>query len=104
MAKKYNGERATYSYQKLLKAYYGCRRHKSSTMQAVEFEYEREKNLKKLHEDIINHTYEIGKSLCFIVKEPKFREVWAGSFRDRIVHHLIYNAIHERFVLKAKAL
>ena len=63
----------------------------------MEFDYEREKNLRKLHEDIINHTYEIGQSICFVIKEPKFREVWAGSFRDRVVHHLIYNAIQERF-------
>lgn len=29
--------------------------------------------------------------------KPKPREVWAASFRDRIVHHLIYNFISERF-------
>jgi len=29
--------------------------------------------------------------------KPKPREVWAASFRDRIVHHLVYNAIKDRF-------
>lgn len=28
---------------------------------------------------------------------PKIREVWAASFRDRVVHHLIYKAISDRF-------
>ena len=95
--KKYKGEPVQYSYEKLQQAYFDCRKHKSNTYQAIEFDFEREKNLRKLHDDIINHNYEIGKSICFIVKEPKLREVWAGSFRDRIVHHLIYNALKDRF-------
>ena len=97
MAKKYNGPRAEYSYEKLVEAYFDCRKHKSATAQAIEFDFDRERNLRQLHEEIITHTYEIGKSICFIVKEPKFREVWAGSFRDRVVHHLIYKAIYDRF-------
>ena len=28
---------------------------------------------------------------------PRPREVWAADFRDRIVHHLIYNRVAERF-------
>lgn len=32
-----------------------------------------------------------------MVTRPKVREVWAADFRDRIVHHLIYNAIADRF-------
>ncbi len=41
--------------------------------------------------------YEIGLSICFVILKPKPREVWAASFRDRIVHHLVYNAIFEGF-------
>lgn len=29
--------------------------------------------------------------MCFIIKDPVLREVFAASFRDRIVHHLLYN-------------
>lgn len=29
--------------------------------------------------------------MCFIIKDPVVREVFAASFRDRIVHHLLYN-------------
>ncbi len=28
---------------------------------------------------------------------PKCREVWAADFRDRIVHHLLYNHVADRF-------
>ncbi len=87
-----------FSLQALFRAYYDCRKHKRSTLQAIDFEFDLEKNLFELYEEILNDTYEIGKSICFIVTEPKPREVWAGAFRDRIVHHLIYNAIKDRFI------
>lgn len=69
-------------------------------MQSIDFEFELEKNIYELYEEILNDTYEIGKSICFIVTEPKPREVWAGAFRDRIVHHLIYTAIKDRFICR----
>lgn len=81
----------------LIKAYFDCRKHKRQTIQAKYFEFELEKNISELYFDILYKRYKIGRSICFIVTEPKLREVWAGAFRDRIVHHLIYNAIEERF-------
>lgn len=87
----------TLCFDDLFEAYKGCRVHKRSTLQAMEFEFELEKNLCKLFEELKNGTYEITTSICFVIKEPKPREIWAGAFRDRIVHHLIYNAIKDRF-------
>ncbi len=81
----------------LFDAYYDCRKNKRNTMQSMKFEWELEKNLFKLYDELKNGTYQIGKSICFIVTYPKPREIWAGAFRDRIVHHLIYNAVKERF-------
>ncbi len=84
--------------QALLDAYFDCAKRKRKTVQAMEFEFYRERNLAKLYNELSQGSYEIGKSICFIVCEPKYREVWAGAFRDRIVHHLIYNALYERFL------
>lgn len=89
---------AEFNLHKLYEAYWDCRKHKRRTMQAVEFEFDLARNMHELYEEILNDTYEVGKSICFIVTEPKPREVWAGAFRDRIVHHLIYNAIKDRFI------
>jgi hypothetical protein len=50
-----------------------------------------------LYRDLKNETYQIGRSICFAVDVPKVREIWAADFRDRVVHHLLYNAIRERF-------
>ncbi|MGN8276638.1 RNA-directed DNA polymerase [Pseudomonas sp. SMN5] len=55
-----------------------------------------ERNLVALHSDLIAGTYRPGRSICFVVTRPKAREVWAADFRDRIVHHLLYNHIAPR--------
>ncbi|WDG79196.1 RNA-directed DNA polymerase [Pseudomonas chlororaphis] len=53
-------------------------------------------NLLELYDDLIASTYRPGRSICFVVTRPKAREVWAADFRDRIVHHLLYNHIGPR--------
>ena len=70
-------------------AYYECRKHKRRTMNALLFEINLEENLIQLWQEINNGTYQVGKSVAFIVKHPVFREVFAANFRDRVVHHLV---------------
>ncbi|NCO46343.1 MAG: RNA-directed DNA polymerase, partial [Vibrio sp.] len=36
-----------------------------------------------------------GRSICFVVKEPSPREIFAASFKDRVVHHLLIREILE---------
>ncbi len=90
------------TFSKLVQAYKDCRRHKRNTKAAIEFEYNLEENLLKLYEDLKTGKYEISGGICFVVTKPKIREVWAASFRDRIVHHLVYNEIsgdfYKRFI------
>lgn len=84
----------------LFKAYFDCRRNKRCKRTQLKFELNLEKNLMKLYKEIKSGKYEIGKSICFVVTRPKPREVWAANFRDRIVHHLVYNFISERYYKK----
>ncbi len=81
----------------LFQAYYDARKHKRSTTNALEFEIDYEAKLFKLYEELKNGTYKIGQSICFISEKPVKREVFAANFRDRIVHHLIYNYISPVF-------
>lgn len=83
--------------EEVFQAYFDCRVNKRNTKDVIYFEENLEDNLIKLYEALNNSTYEIGQSICFVVEEPKYREVWAGQFRDRIVHNLIYNRIFNRF-------
>lgn len=81
----------------LFVAYYSARKNKRNTINALKFELEYEKNVFALYEEIKNRTYTIGPSTCFVVNKPVKREIFAADFRDRIVHHLIFNYINPIF-------
>lgn len=88
---------APFQFEDLVQAYYDCRRHKRNTASARQFEKDMEINLLELHDDLLAGTYRPGRSICFVVTRPKAREVWAAAFRDRVVHHLLYNHVAPRF-------
>jgi RNA-directed DNA polymerase len=75
----------------LFQAYYDCRKAKRNTWNALDFEQNLERNVMDLYYELINNAYEPGRSIMFVVTKPKAREVWAANFRDRIVHHVLYN-------------
>ena len=74
-------------------AYYDCRRHKRSKRSAVEYEMNYELENVRLCDELNAMTYRPGTSIVFCVTRPKLREVFAASFRDRIVHHLFIGRI-----------
>ncbi len=81
----------------VFQAYYECRRKKRGTFSALRFEMNCEHNLYCLWQDILNHRYQIKSSAAFIVQKPVMREVFAASFRDRIVHHLVIGRLNNVF-------
>lgn len=88
---------APFQFEDIVQAYYDCRRNKRNSASARLFEKDMEINLLELHDDLIAGTYRPGRSICFVVTRPKAREVWAAAFRDRVVHHLMYNHVAPRF-------
>lgn len=86
-----------YSIELLVQAYHNCRRNKRNSASALRFEQDLERNLMRLHESLLDGSYRPSRSKCFVITEPKPREVWAAGFPDRIVHHLLYNQISDRF-------
>lgn len=73
----------------LLEAYYDCRKSKRRTASAIMYEIDYGSKLIALRDRINNRTYQPGKSICFVVTRPRYREVFAATFEDRIVHHWI---------------
>lgn len=73
----------------LLEAYYVCRKNKRKTANAIMYELNYENNLIKLKDRINKMEYQPGKSICFVVTRPRYREVFAATFEDRIIHHWI---------------
>jgi hypothetical protein len=78
------------NFQKLVAAYYSCRRKKRLKISSAEFEFNLEKELVDLEKVLVNHTYQPRSFSVFVVTEPKVREIFAADFRDRVVHHLLY--------------
>lgn len=89
--------RAKIELKELFEAYYSCRHNKRNTANAIAFEIDYESNLIQLCTEINNGTYQIGRSIAFIVNKPVKREIFAADFRDRIVHHLIINKLNHLF-------
>lgn len=84
---------ADFSFEELVRAWLDCRRTKRNSASALAFEARAEANLVELAEQLVDGTWRPGRSICFVITRPKPREVWAAPFRDRIVHHLLYNRI-----------
>ena len=88
---------ADFLFEDLVQAYLDCRKSKRNSASALAFEIDLERNLTRLDTELRDGTYRPGQSICFVITKPKPREVWAADFRDRIVHHLMYNKISPRF-------
>lgn len=59
------------------------------------FEVNTFKNLLVLEKCISSKAYRPSRSAAHIIKNPVIREIFAAPFRDRIVHHLIFNGVYE---------
>jgi retron-type reverse transcriptase len=81
----------------LFQAYFDARKNKRNTINALAFEKHLEANLFALASEIIERKYAPKPSICFIVDKPVKREIFAADFRDRVIHHFIYNYISPIF-------
>lgn len=70
-------------------AYFDCRKRKRGTVNAIEYEVDFECRLVALVRSINGRTYVPSRSITFVVSRPRYREVFAADFSDRICHHWI---------------
>ncbi|MCX6719771.1 MAG: RNA-directed DNA polymerase [Candidatus Staskawiczbacteria bacterium] len=84
-----------FNYKKLYLAYLACRKTKRKTINALKFEYTLERNIFLLQKELETKNYKPGRSICFVVKNPSPREIFAAGFRDRVVHHLLVREIEK---------
>ena len=73
----------------MLRAYYDCRRNKTTKTDFARFEIRLEDNITTLALDVYNRKYEVSPSKAFVVNYPVKREIFAADFRDRVIHHYI---------------
>ena len=83
--------------QDLYAAFYSARRGKTNRSYVRRWEQDFKVNMEQLCDDLWTRRYKPLPSKCFVIDYPKKREIFAAMFRDRIVHHLYYNWMHQLF-------
>ena len=86
---------SNYLQEKLFIAYKEARRGKRGTVDEQRFELNADENLMLLRRDLLDRTYRPSRGTAHIIHEPVIREIFAAPFRDRVVHHFIYDAVYE---------
>ena len=92
--KRYSGiYEQIYDYENLYEAYLAARRNKTQRSEVLAFTRNLEENLIELQNELIWHTYHVGRYREFYVTDPKKRLIMALPFRDRVVQWAIYRQI-----------
>jgi len=89
-----------FTFENIYKAYLQCRKNKRNTINALKFEHNLIENLWELTHTLQNRSYKVGTSICFLASSPKLREVFAADFKDRVVHHVLVDAIEQMYERK----
>ena len=74
-------------------AYLKARLAKRHTRDEQDFEVNAPVLLADLAEDIARRSYKPSRGIAFITFNPVIREIFAAPFRDRIVHHMLYDLV-----------
>ncbi|MBI5871769.1 hypothetical protein HZB88_01645 [archaeon] len=85
------------SLENLKLAFKKAKKGKSKKWYVKEFEFNLDNELTKLKIELETQTYKPKPLKRFIVRDPKTRVIHASAFRDRVVHHAIYNIIEPIF-------
>ncbi len=84
-------------FHNLYRAFQKASRGKRSHVDVAAFEYDVEKNLLALRDELRAQTYRPGGYYHFRIHDPKPRVISAAPFRDRVVHHALCNVIEPLF-------
>ncbi|MEI6378566.1 MAG: reverse transcriptase domain-containing protein [Candidatus Falkowbacteria bacterium] len=78
------------SLENLLQSWRVYKAGKSAKMEVMEFERHLEDNLFDLHYDLREGNYRHGGYEYFRISDPKKRDIYKASVRDRVLHQAIY--------------
>lgn len=76
---------------KLTQAFQEARKGKVKTCDEHTFEQHWVENIVSLRNSILEYRYKPSASVTFVIFDPMVREIFAAPFRDRVVHHFLYN-------------
>jgi len=85
------------SLENLLEAWKEFERGKKNRKDVQEFSLRLLDNIFSLHRDLLNHTHKHGGYQAFKINDPKPRDIFKASVRDRLLHHAIYRILYPFF-------
>ena len=85
------------SFENLYKAFLKARKHKKYNQEVLEFEYNLEKELFKLKEELQGLICEPKRPQRVVVYEPARREIIIPAFRDRVIQQALLQVIEPVF-------
>ena len=95
------------SWDNLFAAYHKCRRGKRYEPEAARFDFDWERQLLVLQQELLTGTYQPAAYRNFYIHEPKRRKISAAPFRDRVVHHSLVRVLEpiyeRRFIFDSYA-
>lgn len=81
------------SYENLYLAFKKARKGKTLKPYVIEFDHKFKENLLQLRTELLLHSYRPRPLQIFILRDPKTRKISKSHFRDRVIHHALYNTI-----------
>ncbi|MBI2454081.1 MAG: group II intron reverse transcriptase domain-containing protein [Parcubacteria group bacterium] len=79
--------------QNLFRAWAEFKKGKTRRKDVILFEFNLEKNIFNLHQQLKNKTYRHQSYTSFYINDPKQRHIHKATVRDRIVHHAVFLAL-----------
>ena len=83
--------------QSLLQAWQEFLRGKRNRGDVALFQAKLMDNIFLLHNDLMHKTYVHGGYAAFNISDPKPRNIHKARVRDRLLHHVLYNALYPYF-------
>lgn len=88
------------AFSNLYASFQSAARSRRSRPSVASFEFNLEENLIILQKELTEHRWSPGAYTNFYIHDPKHRLISAAPFRDRVVHHALYNIIEPIFERK----
>lgn len=90
-----SGSKNMFSFTAIYRNYLKCRRNKRNSINALKFEIDAERNIVRLERKLRDKTFRPSRCILFTAHKPKTREIFASSFSDRIVHHILIGELQK---------
>ena len=85
------------SVERLFEAWFEFRKGKTKRKDVQDFGRHVERNIFRLHRDLVGGTYRHSDYASFFIQDPKVRHIRKACVRDRVIHQALYTVLTRIF-------